>query len=129
MSAFEILSRSMCEGMAIVCLVILFYLVCFKWFFYYVVHIVGLPPSLSPWFVIVHLCSTFGFYGDSLSLLCPWCGKDNFPCCVECFCIYHEVCGISCFMRVDLHSSIACPWVFMFTSQYFGFGEWCLEIG
>jgi hypothetical protein len=82
LSAFEIFCRSTCEGMAIACVKILF----FSWlqmFFLFCCALNWTSPT-------VHLCSTLGFYGDSLSLLCPWWGKDNFPCCAKCFCIYHE---------------------------------------
>lgn len=36
------------------------FLIDFKGLFHYVAHLVGPPSSLSPWFIILHLWSTFG---------------------------------------------------------------------
>jgi len=44
----------------------------FKGFFHYVAHSIVLLPSFSPWFITLHLWSTFGPYKDPPSLLCPW---------------------------------------------------------
>jgi hypothetical protein len=46
-----------------VCPMILFFLSDFKGFFHYVTHSIGPPSSLSPWFIILHLWSTFGPFG------------------------------------------------------------------
>jgi hypothetical protein len=71
----------------------------FKCFFHCVAHLVGPPPSLSPWLVTLHLWSTFGPYGDPPYLLHPWWGKGDFPwCCVGYLCMYHKRCMISRFM-------------------------------
>jgi hypothetical protein len=39
------------------------FLIDFKGFFHYVAHSIGPPSSLSPWFIILHLWSTFRPYG------------------------------------------------------------------
>jgi hypothetical protein len=46
-------------------LMILFFLVGFRHFLHYIAHLVGPSPSFNPWFVTLHLCPTFGPYGDS----------------------------------------------------------------
>jgi len=51
----------------------------FKIFVHCIAHLVGPIPPLSPWFVTLHLWSTFEPYGDPLSLLHPWRANDDFP--------------------------------------------------
>jgi hypothetical protein len=53
----------------------LFLLIDFKGFFHYVVHLVWPPPSFNPWFVTLHLWSTFG----SIFFIAPMVGRGQLP--------------------------------------------------
>jgi len=72
LDVLEILCRAKL-GCVIVCLLNDHFLKFdFKGFFHYITHSIGPLPSLGPWFVTLHLWSTFGPYRDPPSLLCPW---------------------------------------------------------
>jgi hypothetical protein len=77
-------------------------------FFHYIVHSIGPPPSFNPCLITLHLWPTFEPSGDPYSLLCRWWGENNFPwCCVGCLCMYHEGCKISYFTWVDPYCALS----------------------
>jgi hypothetical protein len=56
-----------------------FFSIDFRGFFHYVVHLIGLPPFLSPWFVTLHLWLTFKPYEDPFSSLCLYMVGERMP--------------------------------------------------
>ncbi len=87
-------------------------------------------PTLSPWFITLHLCSMFRPYGDPFSSLHPWWGKDGFPwCCARCLCVYHKGCEISHFMWTNPCFFATYFLVYMLTNQHCGFSGWHSNIG
>ncbi len=91
----------------------LLFFIDFKGFFHYVAHSVGSPSSLSPWFIILHLWSTFGPYGD------PMVGRGRLPM-MLCNMFLHLLWGMRHFIFY-MNKNASMGW-------HCGFDEWCLNI-
>ncbi len=98
-----------------------FFPIGFKHFFHYIVHLVGPPPSLSPWFITLHLWPTFGPYEEPPFSLCSWWGEDVCPWC-------YVGCKISGFTWIDSHSFVTHLSFFTSTNQHCDFKGWYLDV-